>query len=90
MIKTSIKYAIGITLILILFATFTFTISFPDDVMEFLISGGLVNVFRSISYFLPLKYMLLCLTTIFLSKHSTILILLMTKIYRVIMDFVKG
>lgn len=89
MIKTSIKYAIGFSLILILFASITFTISFPDELMEFLISGGIVNVFRSISYFFPVKYALICLGCIWLSKYSYIIINLLAKIYGMIMGFIK-
>jgi len=89
LIKTSVKYAIGLSLILILFASITFTISFPDELMEFLISGGIVNIFRSISYFFPVKYALLCLGIIWLSKYSIILISLLARIYRSIMDFIK-
>lgn len=89
MIKTSIKYAIGFTLILILIASFTFTISFPNEVMDFLISGGIVNVFRTITYFFPVKYALLCLVCIWLSKYSLIIITFLAKVYRVIMGFIK-
>lgn len=89
MIKTSVKYAIGFTLLLILVASFTYTISFPDEVMDFLISGGIVNVFRTISYFFPVKYALLCLGAIWLSKYSVIFIAFLARVYRTIMDFIK-
>lgn len=90
MLKTSIKYAIGFSLLLILVSSFTYTISFPNEVLEFLTSGGIVDVFKSISYFFPVEYALTCLVVIWLSKYSTILIILLSKIYRIIMDFIQG
>lgn len=68
----AVKTATLIGICLVLVGWIPFKISLPNEVMEIFESGSLENLFMTISYFVPISYLLVLLGALFAIKYTRI------------------
>ncbi len=65
----AMKITVAIGTLILLFALIPFKLELPGEIYLMFTSGTINNFFKSVSYFLPINFMLMCFIVVFASKY---------------------
>lgn len=70
--EKGLKVATAVGILILMFFLIPFSLKLPDDVYSLFVTGKINLFFKSVSYFLPINFLLSCLLVIFASKYLKI------------------
>lgn len=70
--EKGLKIATAIGILILMFILIPFSLKLPNDVYSLFVTGKINLFFKSVSYFLPINFLLSCLLVVFASKYLKI------------------
>jgi hypothetical protein len=84
--EKGLKISIAIGILILLFVLIPFKLELPQEIYMMFISGKVNQFFKSLTYFLPINFLLSCFLIIFASKYIKIFFNLIKFIWEKFID----